>query len=257
MEKYNPENDFLENYLTPSGVNLNKVFTYPLPNIEGLANAGNIIIQGELEDTYSTNIITKYRSESLDVNLVEVYKCTQNKKTGNFVRLVGSGSILKNGYPPLLIDAPILNVDFFTGESTDLQTRMIFNLPLANHTGKKEFFSSFVHKAAQEGVIVEESDTTGNLPSFWGKLLRCKWDGVDLTMMRKLRDHAWKCYEGFIGSVPAEIPFDYQPVQEFLVFEQAEREHYIFKKFGLSVPVEAQGAFFRSMLAAPIKPQTS
>jgi len=257
MEKYNDEKDFLENYLTPSVENLNKVFTYPLPNIEGLANAGNIIIQGELEDTYSTNIITKYRSESLDVNLIEVYKCTQNKKTGNFVRLVGSGSILKNGYPPLLIDAPILNLDFLTGKSADLQSRMIFNFPLANDTQQKVFFSSLVDKAAQEGITIEQTDTTGHLPSFWGKMLRCKWDGVDLKMMQKLRDHAWNCYEGLVGSEAPVIPFDYQPVHDFLVFEQAEREHYLFKKFGLSVPVEVQGAFFRSMLASPLEQSAS
>ncbi len=53
------EKDFLENYLWPSGDRLDRTFTHPLPNIEGLKKCGDFIVQCEHEDTFSTNIIKK------------------------------------------------------------------------------------------------------------------------------------------------------------------------------------------------------
>ena len=105
------EKDFLENYLLPSDDRLGRTFTFPLPNIKGLKKCGDFIVQCEHEDTFSTNIIRKYESDILGVTVKEVYKNTQNKVTGAFVRLVGTMSIVKTGYPRLSLDAPISNVN--------------------------------------------------------------------------------------------------------------------------------------------------
>ena len=58
------EQNFIEKYLWPSEDKLDRTFTFPLPDIEGLKNCGDFIIQCQLEDTFSTNIITKYESDS-------------------------------------------------------------------------------------------------------------------------------------------------------------------------------------------------
>ena len=84
------EKDFLENYLWPSDDRLDRTFTHPLPKIEGLKKCGDFIVQCEHEDTFSTNIMTKYESNTSGVRLVDVYKCSENKVTGVFVRLVGT-----------------------------------------------------------------------------------------------------------------------------------------------------------------------
>lgn len=245
------EKDFVINYLQPSGSKLDRTFTYPLPKIVGLENAGDMIVQGEYERTFSTNVMTKYVSESLDLNVVEVYKNTQNKDTGNFIRLVGSTCFVQNGYPPLSIDSPILNVDFRRGDPRNINTIMVFHVPLATNTQRFVFFECLKGKALHEGIELTEAPTAGHLPDFWGNMLRGGWDGIDLKMMQKLRDHAWSCYEELTGQTDAG-PVDYKPVQEFLVFNQAVSEHHTFAKFGLSVPVEVQGAFFRAMFPAPI-----
>lgn len=246
------EKDFVINYLQPSDSKLDRTFTYPLPNIEGLKNAGDMIVQGEHEKTFSTNIMTKHVSETLDVNVVEVYKNTQNKDTGNFIRLVGSTCFVKNRYPPLFIDSPILNLDFRTGNPTDINTTMVFHMPLATKTQRFDFFECLKGKALNEDIELMEITTAGRLPDFWGNMLRGGWNGVDLKMMQKLRDHAWNCYEELTEQTDA-VPIDYTPAQELLVFHQAESEHHTFAKFGLSVPVEVQGAFFRAMFPAPIE----
>ena len=98
---------FLTNYLQPSKDGLDRTFTLPLPEISGLKECGEYIVQGKLDNTCSTNIITKYVSELEGVRLIEVYKNTEDKEKGIFIRLVGTLSILKKGYPFLFLDAAI------------------------------------------------------------------------------------------------------------------------------------------------------
>ena len=108
------EKDFLKNYLWPSDDRLDRTFTHPLTDIEGLEKRGDFIVQCELEDTFSTNIVTKYESDILGVRLVEVYKNTQNKVTGVFLRIVGTMNLVKPGYPFLLLYAAISKVSPLT-----------------------------------------------------------------------------------------------------------------------------------------------
>ena len=72
------EKGFIMHYLQPSTNRLDRTFTHPLPSIEGLKKCGDFIVQGELGETFSTNIIAKFESESLGIRLIEVYKNSQN-----------------------------------------------------------------------------------------------------------------------------------------------------------------------------------
>ena len=62
------EKDFLENYLWPSENRLDRTFTHPLPNIEGLKKCGDFLVQSEHEDTFLTSIITKYEGAQIVVD---------------------------------------------------------------------------------------------------------------------------------------------------------------------------------------------
>jgi hypothetical protein len=237
------EKDFLKNYLWPSDNRLDRTFTHPLPNIEGLKKCGDFIVQCEHEDTFSTNIITKYESDILGVILKEIYKNSQNKVTGVFVRLVGGMSLVKVGYPRVSLDAPILNVNLFTGEREDIATRVLIHLPQADPEQRKIFFDHFNEQAKEAGVSLQErqSDT---VPDFWGPIWLAESKGVDLDMIRKLRDYAWSSYKGLMEQTKEKTPFDYKPLQEHMIFNVARSEHLTFKRMGLSVPMEAQTAFF-------------
>ena len=237
------EKDFLENYLWPSGDRLDRTFTHPLPNIEGLKKCGDFIVQCEHEDTFSTNIISKYESDILGVTVKEVYKNTQNKVTGVFVRLVGGMNIVKTGYPRVSLDAPILNVNPLTGEREDITTRMYITLPQADPEQRKIFFDHLREQAKEAGISYSEREVT-ELADFWGAIWAAESKGVNLDIIWKLREYAWSAYKLVIEQTKEKIPFDYRPLQEYMVFDSARREHLMFKRMGLSVPEEAQAAFF-------------
>jgi hypothetical protein len=246
------EQDFLENYLWPSGNKLNKAFTHTLPNIEGLKKCGDFIVQCELEDTFSTNIMTTYESDTLGVRLIDISKNSQNKVTGVFIRLVGTLSLVKTGYPFLLLDAPISNVSLSMSEEVevvkveDIATKVLIFLPQADPAQRKIFFDYLSEQVKESGISYRESEVDF-LPDFWGATWLAESKGANLDMIRKLRDYAWSSYKGLIEQTKEKTPFDYRPLQEHMIFDQAKREHLSFTKKGLSVPVEAQAAFFSVM----------
>jgi hypothetical protein len=242
------EKDFLENYLWPSGDRLDRTFTHPLPNIEGLKKCGEFIVQGELEDTFSTNIMTKYESDTLGVRLVEVYKNSQNKVTGVFVRLVGTMSLVKTGYPCLALDAAVSNVNLATGEREDIKTTVAIHLPQVDPEQRKKVFQGFSEQAKEAGISYQERQSDA-LPDFWGPVWLAQSKGADFDIIRKLRDYAWSSYERLIEETEEKTPFDYRPFQEHMIFNTARREHLSFKRMGLSVAEEAQAAFFSVLVS--------
>ena len=242
------EKDFLEKYLWPSEDRLDRTFTHPLPSIEGLKKCGDFIVQCEHEDTFSTNIVTKYESDLLGVRLVEVYKNSQNKVTGVFVRLVGTMALVKVGYPCLSLDAAVSNVNLSTGERDGMRTTVAIHLPQIDAEQRKMVFQSFYGQVKESGVSCQERQSDA-LPGFWGSVWVAQAEGADFDTIRKLRDSAWDAYKRLIDETPAKTPFDYRPLQEFMVFDVSAREHLMFKKMGLSVPVEAQAAFFSVMVS--------
>jgi hypothetical protein len=88
------------------------------------------------------------------------------------------------------------------------------------------------------------------VPEFWGKRWTAEIKGVNFDVISKLREHAWSAYRNVIEQTKANIPFDYRPMQEFMIFDISKREHLMFKRMGLSVPVEVQAAFFSVMVSA-------
>ncbi len=192
--------------------------------------------------------MTKYESDTLGVRLVEVYKNSQNKVTGVFVRLVGTMSLVKPGYPFLLLDAAVTNVNLLTGERDDIKTTVAIHLPQVDPEQRKKVFQGFSEQAKEAGISYQErqSDT---LPDFWGPIWVAQSKGVDFDIIRKLRDFAWSSYERLMEETKEKTPFDYRPVQEHMVFNTARREHLMFERMGLSVAEEAQAAFFSVLVS--------
>jgi hypothetical protein len=87
------------------------------------------------------------------------------------------------------------------------------------------------------------------LPDFSGTTWLGESKGANLDMIRKLRDYAWNSYKGVIKQTKEKTPFDYRPVQEYMIFDVSTFEHPMFRRMGLSVPVEAQAAFFSVLVS--------
>jgi hypothetical protein len=237
------QEDFLNEYLCPSNDRLDRSYTHTLPNIDGLKKYGDFIIQSECEDTFSTNIISEYKSDTLGVILKDVYKNTQNKVTLFFIRLVGTMSIVKTGYPFLLLDTSVRNVSLLTGERENIMTRVYITLPQADLEQWDIFFNHLSAQAQEAGLSYSERKSDA-APNSWGPTGIGESKGVNLNMIRWLRDYSWDSYKCVIDKTKEKIPFDYKPIKENAIFNIAGREHSLFKKIGLSVPVEAQAAFF-------------
>jgi hypothetical protein len=240
--------NFLENYLWPSEDKLDRTFTHPLPNIEGLKKCGDFIVQSEHEETFSTNIMTKYVSDTLGIRLVEVYKNTQNKATGVFVRLVGTMGLVKVGYPFLILDAGIRNVSRLTPQREDIATRVTIHLPQVDPSQRSNILNSYNEQAKEAGISYRATEE-GDMPDFWGPRWIAESKGGDLDMIRQIRVYAWNSYKGLIEKTKERIPFDYKPLQEYMIFGVSMREHLSFNISGMSVPTEAQAAFFSVMVS--------
>ena len=240
--------DFTQNYLQPSEAGLDRRFTMPLPDIAGLAKTGRFIVQGEQDDTFSTNIMETFASETSDVRLVEVYKNTQERVQGTFIRLVGTISVVKKGWPFFFLDAAVSNVSPITARKEDLTTRVAVHLPQADPDSRNSFFDSLSQQAGEAGYDCATRQIE-QLPEFWGPLWSGHTGGVSLDFITTLRGFAWKAYEQYCSTAPRQADFDYTPTKQHIVFKHSWTEHHLFKKMGLSVPVESQAAFFSVLVA--------
>ena len=239
---------FIQNYLKPSASGLDKEFTLPLPDIPGLTKSGTFIVQGSLDTTVSTNIIAKHVSNPSGVRCVEVYKNTENIVTGRFIRLVGTLSLVKRGYPFLFLDAAVSNISFTTGQTEGLSTRVAIHLPQADSSMRNIFFDTLATDAKRAG-LTSTTRVIESMPDFWGPLLSVHNEGITLDHIKTLRDGAWKAYEHYCSQAGNNPDFDYSSVQHQMILKTSQAEHHFFKKMGLAVAAEAQAAFF-SVLAA-------
>jgi hypothetical protein len=249
------EQNFLDNYLWPSDDKLDRTFTHPLPNIEGLQKCGNFIVQSEFENTFSTNIMAKYVSDTLGIRLVELYKNSQNKVTGFFVRLVGTMSILKKGYPRASLDGAVSNVRLRAIEGAEpdavekIITRVTIHLPQADSKQRRIFFNHLGEQAKEAGIpYIENKFNTA--PDFLGVSWQSETKGTNLDVIKTLRDYLWNSYQLVIEQTKEKIPFDYRPAQEYMIFDIAELENQLFEGKGLTVPAEIQSAFFSVMVCS-------
>jgi hypothetical protein len=238
---------FIKNYLTPSADGLDKRFMLPLPGIPGLKPLGEFIVQGHLDATFSTNIIKKFENDA-GYRLVEVYKNTEDLGQGLFLRLVGTISLVKKGFPFLFLDAAVANLDPRTARKVELSTRAAIHMPQAASEQRKVFYETLNIAAEQAGVAYESRELEA-LPAFWGPLWSARGTGVDFELIKKLRSIAWTAYERLCTQTQQNPDFDYRPVQQQMVFKNSLAEHALFKKMGLSVPAEAQAAFFSVLVS--------
>jgi len=239
---------FIKQYLKPSTDRLSRQFTHSLPEIPDLEKCGEFIVQSELEDTFSTNIILKHESAGTGVRLVEVYKSSENRIKGTFIRLVGTMSLVKKGYPFLFLDAVVSNLNLSTGQQEELTTRVAIHFPQADIRGR-DIFYSHLNKQADDAGLEYSMISIEGLPDFWGPLWRFMKPGVDLDVIPTMRNYAWKAYRAFYSQTEGKADFDYRPVQHQMVFKNSQAEHLIFKRMGLSVPAEVQAAFFSVLVA--------
>jgi hypothetical protein len=243
------EENFLEDYLWPSINRLNTNFTHPLPNIEGLKKCGEFLIQSELEGTFTPTVITKYVSELLGIRLIDVYRNTQHKDADVFIRLVGTINLVKVGYPFLSLDAAVSNINLLTTSREDLTTRIRISLPQADIEQREIFFPSLTELAKEADIQNEEMQFQG-LPEFYGPIWIAESKGLNLDIIRKLRDFAWSSYKGLFEQTMEKTPFNYRPLQEQMLFNAAKLEEGLFRSIGLSVPVEAYAALFGVLVSA-------
>ncbi len=238
---------FLHEYLKPSADGLDRRFTLPLPDIQGLMPCGEFIVQSTLDDTTSTNIMTKFESTT-GYRLVEVYKNTEDRKKGIFIRLVGTMSLVKKGYPLLFFDAAIANLNVRTAQKEGVTTRVAIHLPQADHEQKQIFYNMLNDGAVRAGCVYACRELP-ELPSFWGPLWSAQAAGINVEMINMLRSIAWAAYHALCAQTRQRDDVDYRAVQQHMVFKTSQAEHQLFKKMGLSVPVEAQAAFFSVLVA--------
>jgi hypothetical protein len=242
--------NFTNNYLKPSISGLDSSFTLPLPDIPGLQKSGEFIVQGTLEQTVSTNIIAKYLSETAGVRCVEVYKNTEEAVEGRFIRLVGTMSLLKKGYPFLFLDAAVSNINFLTGQIEGITTRVAMHLPQADSDKRNLFFDTLSQQAECTGLTYTTREIE-SMPGFWGPLWSAQSEGIAFDIIKTLRGCAWTSYEHYCSQADSNPEFDYKPVQHQMILKTSQAEHHFFKKMGLAVAAEAQAAFF-SVLSADV-----
>ena len=240
------ENYFISGFLAPSSSHLDKRFLIPLPGVPGLKKRGDYIIQSELEETFSTNIIAKYETEDKDLRLVEVYKNSENKVTGVFIRLVGTLSLVKRGCPVMFLDAAVTNVSLQTGQRENMQTRVAVHLPQATREQRELLFHG-LSLAADQNDRPSRELAVDVLPPFWGPIWLAEDGSFKPDMIKKLRDAAADEYQHIFKNTKPQEQFDYVPMQQHIIFHNSRAEHLMFKKAGLSVPVEAQAAFFSAL----------
>jgi plasmid stability protein len=239
-------NNFVSSFIEPSVSHFNKSFQIALPGIPGLRKCGDFIIQSELEETFSTNILAKYVNEDNNLRLVEVYKSSENRSTGSFIRLAGTISLVKMGWPAMFLDAAVTNVNMRSGQREKIQTRVAVHLPQADDEQRELLFRALSQEADQKNHAHRELGIDA-LPAFWGHIWLAEEDALRPEMIRTLRDAAAGAYQQiYKNGRPREL-FDYLPMQQHIIFNNSRAEHLLFQKAGLSVPVEAQAAFFSAL----------
>lgn len=237
------KDQFITNYLTPATPDLNPDVIHPLPDIAGLKKEAEFIIQCEQNQTFSINVIKQYNSDSLKVRLVDVYKNTQRTDTKSFIRLVGTMSLYKHGFPFVFLDAALSNVNPFSAQPEELTTRVMVHAPQTDTQQQKIIFDK-LNEVVQDTDIETNLVSNKSMPDFWSQIWLAKVPRLDLQLIKALRDQTWSAYEIIVERGKEDPDFDYASVRNHLTINQSKSEHLLFKKLGFTVPHKAQSAFF-------------
>jgi hypothetical protein len=142
----------------------------------------------------------------------------------------------------VFLDAAVSNVSPLTARREPVTTRIAVHMPQSTIEQRSAVFGALdtVDCGARASVSRISPDT---LPDFWGPLWLVQNEGLHIDMIRAVRDALWAAYHQMSESTQSER-CDYRMVQEHMINEHAESEHRLFQRMGLTVPVEAQAAFF-------------
>jgi hypothetical protein len=116
-------------------------------------------------------------------------------------------------------------------------------MPQADSEERKTFLEDLSTQAKRAGIDFSQRKVDA-LPDFWGPIWSTRAEGIDYTRIKDLRDMAWAAYDAFCGRIKHKSDFNYRPMQEQMVFNNSTSEYQLFQRMGLSVPSEAQAAFF-------------
>jgi hypothetical protein len=247
------DRNFIEDYLKPSEDHLDRNFTHPLPPIPGLEKGSEFIVQGKLKDTFSTNIIHKYVSESTGISLIDVYKCSQHAKDGQFVRLVGTMRVVKSGFPALFLDAAVTNINPFTQQREEVTTRVLIHLPQASNK-QREIIVGKLNEMADKDSVTHKEVPIPHMPEYWGNIWLAESKKLDMELIEKIRNIVGESYVTISKETDKDETIDYTPVKNQMAFTTSKKEHELFKKMGLTVDLEAQAGFFSVMTAGMENP---
>jgi len=233
---------FTDDYIKPSRPFLNDAFRLPLPT-DGLEHQADFIVQSRCGSTTSTNLVSKYRHAETGVRFVEVYKNSQNE-TGVFVRLLGTMSLVKKGWPCLFLDAAVANVNPRSAAMEPLNTRAAVHMPGADDNARVRLFGMLSERCGTAGYEGSGTIDIAALPPFWGSLWFIRKNGFAPDMIGLLRTAVWDCYAQLCRDMPVDPGIDYTGVQHQMILKNSAAEYQSFLNMGLAVPVEAQAAFF-------------
>lgn len=234
--------DFVTGFLRPAAWELAPCYLHRPPRVPGLEQVGSCIVQGEQGTSFSTSVIHRHQSRQASVSLVDVYKNTENKVSGRFVRLLGTMALRQKDRPLVFVDAAVTNVNPHTGEDEALTTRVVVHHPQAEPSRRQRLYDSLSAMADSLGVPAKAASGKA-FPDFWGEIWLMKVEGLQMEAIAAARDQVWAVTNDSDES-GLNAFCDTREVREFLIFEQAQAEHELFAKMGLEVPLGVQSAFF-------------
>ena len=89
--------------------------------------------------------------------------------------------------------------------------------------------------------------TNPNMPDYWGPIWLVQSNKFDKDLIETVRNITGSYYAELIEKKGPDSSIDYTPVKSHMIYNASRSEHALFGKMGLSVPIEAQAAFFSVM----------
>ena len=235
--------DFIDGFIPPGGAELAERFMVPLPAVDGLTLQYRFRLQACRGDIWSAAQVDAYRGLDGALRLVDVYRNTQHRRSGLFVRLVGTMGLIVRGCPFVFLEATVSNVSPVTAAAEPLTTRVVAHFPQAAEAVRWELFDALRTAAAGcRGECREVSAPT--LPAFWGPLLVVTVPGLKSVLIRDVRRRLARWYCASVTEMLQDAAPDYRAVQDQMIYCSSRAETRMFARMGLDLPCAAQAALF-------------
>jgi hypothetical protein len=205
---------------------------------------GNYTYTYRYYETEVTQEIKEYYQEEKNIRVVILEK--ETRKGDSFVRLPRSLWITKEGYPPLSTDGVIQQVFgkkltlYYAGLPTvqsDEHIR-IFEETLRKELKELGFDYDQLSQAIRGGGIFRNCTIVGFVYMNKGE--------HDPEILKRFQEKVVKAYCGVLKSRPQQCPVHLWT--DMIMGPQAEFEYHLFKREGFEVPLNAQRAFFTTLM---------